>query len=82
VACPVGTIAPGESAGKLFYLTFESPDEPTRVEQTVAKLAEQGIDGLAEAYKSNSAWHAQGLRLGTMSQRINDFIEIQKHIVR
>ncbi len=82
VVCPIGKIAPGQSAGKLFYLAFEDPSEASQLEQTVAKLTEQGLDGLTEAYKSNSEWHAQGLNLGTMSERVNDFIEIQKHIVR
>lgn len=82
LTCPVGKIAPAQSAGKLFYLVFEDVKTPTQAEQTAAGLAEQGLAALAEAYESNRAWHEQGLCLGTMSERVNDFIEIQKHIVR
>jgi len=82
LVCPIGTIDKGQSAGKLFYLVLEKNDQETRPEQSASAIADPGLESLVEAYEYNSAWHKQGLVIGTPDRRLNDFIEIQKHIIK
>ncbi len=82
LVCPVGTVEKGRSGGKLFYLVLEKNDEEKRAEKLASAIENRGLESLVDAYEHNSAWHKQGLIVGSPSKRLNDFIEIQKHIIK
>ena len=82
LSCPIGTLGDEESGGKLFYLVLGKEGEETASEELAAQVEAEGLQGLVKAYEHNSAWHKKGLRVGAGDERIRDFIEIQKHIVR
>ncbi len=82
LACPIGKIAKGESGGKLFYFSLENPEEKTEVAAHVKDMTDNGLECIVRAYEANSAWHKKGLVIGTPDKKINDFVEIQKHIIR
>jgi len=82
LSCPIGTIGKGESGGKLFYLVFAQEGEETTSGEPASQVEAEGLEGLVRTYEQNSAWHKKGLRVGAGDDRIHDFIEIQKHIIR
>ncbi len=82
LTCPIGAIEKGQSAGKLFYLTFTGKETEAQAEQAAQQIEAKGLESLVEAYEQNSAWHKQGLVVETPNTRLNDLIEIQKHIIK
>jgi hypothetical protein len=80
--CPIGTIEKGKSGGKLFFVVLQAMESESKADEIARQLETDNLSGLVEAYENNSTWHKKGLMLGTPDHRINDFVEIQKHIVR
>ncbi|MFP3904784.1 MAG: hypothetical protein ACLFWB_11130, partial [Armatimonadota bacterium] len=81
LGCPIGKIEKGASGGKLFYLSFSEKDEHPSPEDTLP-APEEWLTGLENTRNAYKKWHESGLQILSGDDRIDDFIEIQKHIVK
>ncbi|MFO7946205.1 MAG: hypothetical protein R6V19_05295 [Armatimonadota bacterium] len=81
LVCPIGMIDKGTGGGKLFYLFFSEEDENTALEE-ILPSSDQWLASLKTTRNAYKKWHESGLQVASGESKTDDFIEIQKHIIR
>lgn len=80
LACPIGTLAPDEKVGVLFYMI--AADTAADAAQTRSIIEHVGLDGLTETAAQVEKWHEKGLQIHVSSADITDLLEVQKEHIR
>jgi len=80
VACPLGSLGPGESVGKLAYITFAN-DEGAE-QQILAAIQEKGRGLFDESHRWWSEWDDRTVQVEGASEEIDQFLAISKYICR
>lgn len=80
VICPLGTIRPGESVGKLAYVSF-AMDEAAE-QQIIATVEEQGRGLFDESHAWWQDWADGTVQVEGAGDEIDQFLAIEKYICR
>ncbi|MBM3122957.1 MAG: hypothetical protein FJZ97_12355 [Chloroflexi bacterium] len=80
VACPLGTLKPGESLAKLAYMVVAPSAEQADAEEQ--RLGEVGFGVLQESRDWWQEWYGDALAVETPDERINEFVPIQQYLCR